>query len=95
MDVEVKLFGPMREDVGEKTLVRTLPEGATVADLVENLVADYPVLDGRLLDDEGDIDTHVNVTVNGTNVRQREELATELEDGDVLRTAPQVVGGRE
>lgn len=94
MEVEIKLFGPMREDVGEKTLVRTLPEGATVDDLLEALVADYPTLEGRFRDEDGGVDSGVNITVNGTNVRQRDGTATELADGDVLRTAPPVAGGR-
>ena len=94
MEVEIKLFGPMREAVGEKTLVRTLPEGATVGDLIDDLVDEYPTLEGRFLDEDGDIDSGVNVTVNGTNVRQRDGPATELADGDLLRTAPPVAGGR-
>lgn len=94
MDVEVKLFGPVREDVGEKTLRRTLPEGATVADLVDDLVGTYPRLDGRFLSEEGELDSGVNVTVEGTNVRQLDGLSTGLEDGDVVRVAPPVVGGR-
>lgn len=94
MDVEIKLFGPIREDVGEKRLRRTVPEGSTVGDVVADLIEAYPQLDGRFLDADGELDAGVNVTVNGTNVRQLDGLSTDLEDGDVLRAAPPVVGGR-
>ncbi len=89
------LFGPIREAAGEKTLVRTLPDGATVGDLADDLADDYPALSGWLLNEDGEVDGGVNVTVNGTNVRQLDGAATTLGDGDVLRAAPPVVGGRE
>lgn len=94
MEVEVKLFGPVREDIGEKTLRRTLPEKATVDDLVDDLVGAFPRLDGRFVDDEGELNSSVNITVAGTNVRQLDGLSTVLDDGDVVRVAPPVVGGR-
>ena len=44
MDVVVKLFATMRDRVGARQVTVRLPEGASVAALREQLVADYPAL---------------------------------------------------
>lgn len=93
MNVELRCFGPVREAVGAKTAERELPGGATVADLLSELVADAPELDGQLLDGTGEVSESINVTVDGDNVRQLDGAATTLSDGDVVRIAPPVVGG--
>ena len=93
MEVEVNLFGPYREAVGEKTVRRELSAGATVADLFRDLADDYPGLSGRVVREDGDIPNSVTVTKNGTHVTLFEDAATELADGDVIRAAPPVHGG--
>ncbi|MFC6941752.1 ubiquitin-like small modifier protein 1 [Salinirubellus sp. GCM10025818] len=93
MNVELRCFGPVREAVGTKSATRELPEGATVADLLSELVEDAPDLDGQLLDETGEVSGSINVTVDGDNVRQLDGAATALSDGDVVRIAPPVVGG--
>lgn len=55
MEVEVKLFGSVREDIGEKTLRRTLPEKATVDDVARLLVWVFVDSQGRAW---SDIDSH-------------------------------------
>ena len=93
MNVELRCFGPVRDAVGAKTATRELPDGATVADLLSDLVADAPGLEGQLLDETGEVSGSINVTVDGDNVRQLDGAATTLSDGDVVRIAPPVVGG--
>lgn len=93
MPVEVRLFGPFRDDVGEAELTR---EADTVGELLRDLEADYPVLSGRLVDEAGDEDGIAGqtvVTVAKTNVRHREGVDTDLDDGDVVRLTPSVYGG--
>jgi molybdopterin synthase sulfur carrier subunit len=92
MNVELRCFGPVREAVGAKTAERELPDGATVGDLLSDLVEEAPELEGTLLD-AGEVAESINVTVEGRNVRQLEGAATTLSDGDVVRIAPPVVGG--
>ena len=48
MRVECVFFGPLRERVGTKTVVRDT-DAATVHALLRELEATYPGLDGRLL----------------------------------------------
>lgn len=90
MEIECNVFGPFREAVGEKTVVREVDPTATVGDLLSELVADYD-LDGVFSDDGGL--GSVTVTKNGTNVAHLDGLETALDDGDVVRLAPPVVGG--
>jgi molybdopterin synthase sulfur carrier subunit len=92
MNVELRCFGPVREAVGAKVAERELAEGATVGDLLAELVEEAPELEGTLLD-AGEVAESINVTVEGRNVRQLDGVATTLADGDVVRIAPPVVGG--
>jgi molybdopterin synthase catalytic subunit len=79
--VAVKLFGAVREAVGEKELSVALPEGARVRDLVALLARDHEVIDRF-----GDrIATSVNL-----EVAPRE---TVLRDGDEVALLPPVAGG--
>lgn len=92
MEVEFVSFGPVREAVGEKTIRREFPEGATVSDVLDELATEFPELAERLFDESG-LSSGVTVTVNGTNVKQLDGGETRLADGDVLRAAPPVRGG--
>lgn len=92
MNVEVNLFGPFREAVGEKTVHRELPANATVTDLFRALANEYEGIAGRVLDDEG-LSRSVTVTKNGRDVTLLDGAETTLEDGDVIRAAPPVHGG--
>ena len=93
MEIEVNLFGPYREAVGEKTVRRELPDESTVADLFRDLTADNPDLSGRVLTDGGGVSNSVTVTKNGKHVSLFDGAETELSDGDVIRAAPPVHGG--
>jgi molybdopterin synthase catalytic subunit len=79
--VAVKLFGAVREGIGEKELSVALPEGARVRDLVALLARDHEVVD-RLGER---LATSVNL-----EVVPRE---TVLRDGDEVALLPPVAGG--
>jgi molybdopterin synthase sulfur carrier subunit len=67
--------------------------GATVGDVLSALVARYPDLGPRLLDDAGELNRFVNVFVNETDVRHLDDLATPIADGDTLLLLPAMAGG--
>jgi MoaD family protein len=67
--------------------------GASVGDLVESLVAEYPSLRGQLLTDDGELNRFVNVYVNGQDVRYLDGLATPVDDRDEVRLLPAMAGG--
>lgn len=91
--VEVRLFGPFRDDVGvESATIET--DAETYRDLLCELEERFPALSGRLLDAEGeDLPGEVVVTRDGKNVRHLDGLATAVSDGDVVRMIPSVYGG--
>ena len=93
MDVECVCFGPIREAVGTKTVVQTLDEGSTVADLVTELARELDGFRGATLTDDGELREEIVVTVDTDNIRQLDGTATTLTDGDTVRITPQIQGG--
>jgi molybdopterin synthase sulfur carrier subunit len=67
--------------------------GASVGDVVEGLVAEYPSLRGQLLTDGGELNRFVNIYVNGQDVRYLDGLATPVGDRDEVRLLPAMAGG--
>jgi len=83
-------FGPLRETVGEKTVVRDT-DSETVGGLLAELEGAYG-LEGRLLDDDGAV-AEIAVTLDGRHVQHIEGPDTPLADGVTLRMTPAVYGG--
>ena len=81
MQVTVKLFGSVRESIGEKELSVELSEGATAGDLRARLAARHPVFE--------DFGERIAVSVNLEVV----SLAATLADGDEVAFLPPVSGG--
>ena len=67
--------------------------GASVGDVVEGLVAEYPSLRGQLLTDGGELNRFVNIYVNGQDVRYLDGLATPVGERDEVRLLPAMAGG--
>ncbi|MFP8875532.1 MAG: molybdenum cofactor biosynthesis protein MoaE [Myxococcota bacterium] len=81
MQVLVKLFGGVREAVGEKELSVTLPEGASVSELRALLARDHAVFD--------ELGERLAAWVNFEVV----PLETSLREGDEVAFLPPVSGG--
>ena len=94
MPTEWKLFADLAERAGDKRVAVDASAGDTVGDALEQLVDDRPDLEARVLDDDGELRSQINVLRNGTNVLVEEDgLETELEEGDELALFPPVSGG--
>ena len=94
MSTEWKLFADLAERAGDKRVTVEASAGDTVGDALEQLVADRPDLAGRVLTDDGDLRSQINVLRNGSNVVVDEAgLETELEGDDELALFPPVSGG--
>jgi len=91
VQIECAFYGPLRDPVDEKTVVRELDAGATVGDLLADLEAAYGDLD--LLED-GERREYVTITVDGKDVRHLDGTDTELEDGTLVRLTGAVYGGQ-
>ncbi len=92
--VVVMLPGVLREHadgLGEVGL--DLPEGARAEDLVNAVSRLWPALGRRLREDTGMLRRHVNLFVDGEDVRVLAGPRTRLSDGAVVHVLPSVAGG--
>jgi MoaD family protein len=88
--IEVRIPTILRDYTGGAKTVEG--DGATLADLVEDLEANHPGLKDRLVDN-GALRRFVNVYLNDEDVRFLGGLGTELADGDSVTVLPAVAGG--
>ena len=94
MSTEWKLFADLAERAGDKRVTVEASAGDTVGDALEQLVDDRPDLADRVLTDDGNLRSQINVLRNGSNVVVDEAgLETELEGDDELALFPPVSGG--
>ena len=90
MAVEVRIPTILRTYTdGEKVVPG---DGATLADLLDDLEIRHAGLQARLIED-GKLRRFVNVYLNDEDVRYLDGLATGLKDGDVVTVLPAVAGG--
>ncbi|MGY2876028.1 sulfur-carrier protein [Marmoricola sp. URHA0025 HA25] len=91
MSVSVRIPTILRTYTGGESEVTVA--GATLADVLDDLEANYAGIRARILDDAGDIRRFVNVYVGNDDVRFLDGLATATPDGTQLSIIPAVAGG--
>ena len=92
MIVKLKAFARFRDVLGTETEIDQ-DEGATVADLLAELLSRSPDLRDQVFDQPGEVREDVNVLVNGRHIESLDGVATRLEEGDEVAIFPAVVGG--
>lgn len=88
--VAVRIPPTLRAEVGGAREIRA--QGATVADVLEDIVVRYPALGSQLLED-GDLASYVNVYVGGEDIRTRDGVDTPVADGAQVILLPAMAGG--
>jgi sulfur-carrier protein len=79
----VRIPPTLRDDTrGEREV---LAEGETVRDLLDDLTARFPTLEGKL--------EFANVYVEGEDIRTREGLETSVDDRSTVILLPAMAGG--
>lgn len=92
--MKVSFYARLRPIVGEKSVDIPLPEGATVEQLVGEIVLRWPALRDYLLDDTGTLARHVQLCVNGRGVRYLQDgLDTVLTPSHEVDVFPALAGG--
>jgi molybdopterin converting factor small subunit len=91
VSVSVRIPTILRTYTGGESEVSA--EGATLADVLDDLEASYTGIRARILDDAGDLRRFVNVYVGNDDVRFLDGLATATPDGAQLSIIPAVAGG--
>jgi molybdopterin converting factor small subunit len=68
-------------------------DGATVQEVVDNLIATYPALAAQVLGPDGQVNRFINVFLNDTDVRHLDGLSTAVGERDGIVLLPAMAGG--
>ena len=67
--------------------------GATVTEIIEQIVGQYPSVKFHLLDSEGKLRRHFNIFVNGVHIRDLNGMDTALKEDDKVILMASAAGG--
>ena len=94
MKVELRYYAMVRDAAGKRAETLSLPGGATVMDLVNQLVGLYgDGFRGYVFDDEGRLLDYLLFSVNESDIRSLDGYETVLRDGDRVLVMPPIGGG--
>ena len=92
--MRVSFFASLREIVEGRDIDVSLPEGATVRDLAEELARRWPELREHLFTDEGALSRRAAIYVDGRNVRWLPDAeGTRLSEDQCVAVIPPAAGG--
>jgi len=90
----VNFYATLRRVVGAKSVEFSLNEGATVRQLIQEMIRSYPALKQELLNEQGELYRHVHVFVNSRDALFLENgLDSELSPEDNIGVFPAIGGG--
>lgn len=90
----VRLYGMLRPRAGGGGAVEVpWSPGDSIADVIRELLRGKPGLQGHILDEEGQLLPHVNVFLNGRDIRYLNGLETRVDGEAELFIFPPVAGG--
>jgi molybdopterin synthase sulfur carrier subunit len=90
MSVTVKIPAQLRAATGGEGELEV--EGSTVGEALDAVFDEHDGLRERITEDGG-LRRFVNVFVSGEDIRFKDGLETELDDGDEVQILPAVAGG--
>ena len=93
--MRVYFYATFRDIVGSKFIDLDLPDGVTVQQMLDQVLAQYPAMRSEMLDEAGQLSQHVHIFVNGRGcVFLEKGLATPIsERNDRVDFFPAVAGG--
>ena len=91
MPVDVRLPTILRPLAGGQAQVKA--NGATIGEVFDDLVKQFPGLSDRLVTEDGALHKFVNVYLNDDDVRYLDKLDTKVGGDDVVSILPAVAGG--
>ncbi len=92
MSVKVRIPTPLRKITKDHDEVSA--DGATVAEIIDDLEKNYPGLKDRICEDDGNLRRFVNLYLNDEDIRFKDNLKTTVADNDELSIIPAIAGGR-
>ena len=91
--MEVRLYATLRQKIGQTKIDIKAGPGNTVRDALKEVLELYPILAPDVLTEEGELVDHVQVFLNGRNVRLIQSLETTIEEDQRLNIFPPIGGG--
>ncbi len=85
--------GHLREFAGGRRDIRVQGSAATLADALSLLCTECPGIRDRIMTERGIVRPHINIFVDGENIRHASGLATPVSDGSEIMILPAVSGG--
>jgi MoaD family protein len=67
--------------------------GATVADILNDLVTRFPAIKTHIMDNNGDLRRYVNLFINDANIKDLDGLNTTVQEDDRVILLPSISGG--
>ena len=89
--MKVHIPTPLRQYAGKNATIEV--KGATVADVLTQLVAQHGELRRHLYGDDGKLRAFVNVYLNDEDIRYLQKEGTPVKEGDTLSIVPSIAGG--
>jgi len=91
--LRVKLFGVLRDCVGNTAVSLPVREGETVRAVLQQLTERYPSLRRRIFAPDGELQLFLLISVRGVDIRHCGGLAATVSAGDELLIFPPSAGG--
>ncbi len=93
MEITVRFGDPLRKTVGSRRIILSLPENATLADMLAALAESYPGFETAFRGDDLGREFPYIIFVRGRPVTQPHYESARLQQGDVVHIVMPVVGG--
>lgn len=93
MAITVWIPGYLRQYTAGVSRVDLEPAPATVGDALTKLWDVHPGVRDRVVDERGQVRTHINVFVGSESIRYLGGLSAPVRDGDEVSIIPAVSGG--
>jgi molybdopterin synthase sulfur carrier subunit len=93
--MQANFYGTLRLITGKKTVLVELPGGATVRELLEEIIRQFPAMQPELMEDGSSLRKDLPLFVNGRNPRLLpDSIESPLQPGDIVSFFSPVSSGR-
>ena len=93
MSVTFMIPGPLRALAGDRDEVRIAAASGSLSEALSLLWSEVPAVRDRVLTERGEVRPHINIFVDGEDIRYTGGLATVVGDGAEVFLVPAVSGG--
>jgi molybdopterin synthase sulfur carrier subunit len=91
MPVKVRIPTPLMKLTNNQAEISA--EGATIADILNNLESQFAGIKERICEEDGTPRRFINIYLNEEDIRFLEGEKTQIKDGDEISIIPAIAGG--